>query len=211
MKKTIIILAAIAIGIVLFLIGAYFVALNISKKEKPADSPNRVFTFLKNPTSPRYEDTASSTGNFVTITTTGTSTGTSTIQTLVTIPSSLVYENAESGNGNVVLAVESVAKAGDGTIVVTFKVLTYEATRTASIDPAELIRMTTPQGTETLARIVQGSDFRSIPRNSEVSGNLIFFPNANYSSIILQVGKEERVRFYEFDFLRKFYRLAPIS
>jgi ABC-type glycerol-3-phosphate transport system permease component len=83
MKKTIIILAAIAIGIVLFLIGAYFVALNISKKEKPADSPNRVFTFLKNPTSPRYEDTASSTGNFVTITTTGTSTGTSTIQTLV--------------------------------------------------------------------------------------------------------------------------------
>lgn len=212
MKKIIIILTAVAIGVVLFLVGVYFVVLNSSQKEKPANSSDRVLTFINNPNGLMNNEISNATGTFVTITKTITSsTGTSTVQTLATIPSSIILENAEPGNGNVVLTIESVAKAEDGTIVVAFKVLTYEATRVATVDPIQLIRMTTAQGEETLARIVQGGDFRSIPRNSEISGNLIFFPNTNRSSIILQIGKEERVHFYEFDFLRKLYRIAPIS
>lgn len=210
MKKTILILSAVAIGIVLALVVAYIVAVKSAKKETLGESIMIPKTFT-NPTNQPTENVSSSESTFITITGGTTTTGTSTILSFVSIPSSIVIENADPATPGTVLIVESVGQSDDGTVIVSFKILTRTATKTASVDPGELLKIVDFSRGNIAPRVLEGGDFRNIAPNSEISGNAVFFLDDRKSSVILQVGKDGSAGFYEFDFIRKTYRSAQVG
>lgn len=210
MKKTILILSAVAIGIVLALVVAYIVAVKSAKKETLGESVVIPKTFT-NPTGQPVENVSTTESTFYTTTGGGGTVGTSTILSLVSIPSSIVLENADPATPGTVFVVESVGQSDDGTVIVSFKILTRTATKTASVDPGELLKIVDFSQGNISPRVLEGGDFRNIAPNSEISGNAVFFLNDRKSSIILQFGKEGSGGFYEFDFVRKTYRSAQVG
>lgn len=140
----------------------------------------------------------------------GSTTISTTTENLPTIPASIVFENAANNNDNIVLSVDSVGESADGTVVVAFRLVTTNALQPTTIDPGKIIKITTAEGNETEAKIIEGN-FSNITPGQILSGQVVFFLSQKRDKIILQVGQEERMMFYEFDFTKKTYKQADIS
>jgi hypothetical protein len=204
MKKTILILLSIAFGVLVFLVGAYFIAVSTIKKSEPQVASEQTGSFVTNP-----QSGGGGTSTTTVITTPGTivypsSTGTSTVQNPITISASIVVQS-----GPATFIVENVSQA-DGTVIVGFKIIT-NASGNVAVDPGQFLKIIDLSGGVTAPRVLQGDDFRNIPPNSEIFGNAIFFLSKDKPSVILQVGPDSSARYYEFDFIRRVYRSVTVG
>lgn len=212
MKKIIIILASILVALVLFLFVVYMVAVKTTQSGE--STPGETFSLndtFKNPStiqSPTIKGTTTITTGTVFVN--GSTTISTTTENLPTIPASIVFENAANNNDNIVLSVDSVGESADGTVVVAFRLVTTNALQPTTIDPGKIIKITTAEGNETEAKIIEGN-FSNITPGQILSGQVVFFLSQKRDKIILQVGQEERMMFYEFDFTKKTYKQADIS
>ncbi len=210
-KKIVILLSAILVVFVGFIGTLYYLVLRTASEETPSAGPSKegvMGLFFKNP------ETADN--SFVQTTTT--SSGTTVIQiggttvsteTLTSIPTSIVYIKGESPT-KVVLVIESVGKTEKGTVLVTFKALTLEATRTTTVNPAGLLALIPPEGSETRPDFVQGN-FVNMAPDQIYPGNAVWNVPAGRTSVILQVGEGEGVVFFEFNFNTKTFQQVEIS
>lgn len=215
MKKLIIILVAILLALVLFLFVVYVVAIKTTREGlKEEDTPNtadvinnQTFKNPENPESPNtvVTTTVTSGGTFETVTT-----STSTTENIPAIAASIVLENAAYNNDDIVLSIDSVGESADGTTVVSFRLITANARQAASIDPSALIKIVTADATETTARIIEGN-FSNVAPGQVIEGKLVFFLPNYRKNVILEIGKDDRIFFYEFDFVRNLYHATDIG
>lgn len=212
-KRILLILMILLLGLIIFVGVVYWLAVkSVEKDVLPASTQAEPGTFFKNSGELIENEITTSTGSTYTETITYVQTGTSetTTETLLPILTSIVYSNANDNSDNIVFSIQSVGKTSEGTIVVSFKVLTYETNNVTSIDPGELVKLIEPSGQTIVARVLQGS-FVNMQPNHESTGNAIFFTSTNQDKVFLQIGRGERIKFYEFDFLTRSYRQRDIN
>lgn len=131
------------------------------------------------------------------------------------IPTAIIFQTMSSPTllpqTSITLAVQSVSRAPDGTLTVSFKAYTNLATSYSAIDPSTLFQVIpTNTGTNQAPNGVNGS-FSSMPPKSVVSGSVTFTTDPSKNSVILQMGTADTATFYTFDFAGKTYKETPIG
>lgn len=129
--------------------------------------------------------------------------------TTPTIQTAIIF-NATSGPAlqpqtKLTIQVEHVTRATDGTLTLSVKVFTGEATSYSAFDPKEVFEIMSLEGENTKASLVTGQ-FASMPAKGATSGTVVFPTDPSRSTIILQIGQGDALKFYELDFTRKVYR-----
>lgn len=132
----------------------------------------------------------------------------------VLIPTAIIFQAKSSPllqpQTDLALTVESVRKLGDGTVLVAIKVFNSLAENYSAIDPATIFEIIDLGGENQQAHKVEGQ-FNSIPPKGAVTGKVFFKIPADQNSMILQTGRAEAVKFYEFSFTKKTYKETLIG
>lgn len=211
MKRVIVIFIALLVLIVGFLGTLYYLVMRSALKEPEegtAAQTSIMGLFFKNP------ETVNPTTPIITTTTSG---GTFiqigneqiTTEALTEIPTSIVYVASEAPD-KVVMTIESVGKTDKGTVLIMLNIFTLEASKMTSVNPSDFLAVIPPEGNEVRPSFIQGS-FTNMAPGGSYQGNAVFTVPAGRNSIILQVGRNEDVVFFEFDFSNKTFRQIEIS
>lgn len=105
----------------------------------------------------------------------------------------------------IVLIVQDVAKQTDGKIFVHLKASTEKAQSYSAIDPKEFFQLVSLSSDNQQALAVDGA-WNSMPPQGTVQGTVMFQIDPSQTSVILQTGKGDAVKFYQFDFQTKTYK-----
>lgn len=105
----------------------------------------------------------------------------------------------------ITMLIEKVAKLTVGTIKLSFKAFTNEATTYSTIEPRDFFELVNLTGDNQRPLAVNGQ-FTSIPPKNSAAGEIIFKIEPNQNTFILQVGDGENLKFYEFNFSKKTYK-----
>ncbi len=110
----------------------------------------------------------------------------------------------------ITILVQNVGKANDGTIDVTFKAFTNEATTYSAIEPRDFFELVNLTGDNQKPLSVKGQ-FTSMPPRTGMAGDIIFKIDPSQNNLILQTGSGDNIKFYQFDFLKKTYKETVIG
>ncbi len=144
-----------------------------------------------------------------------TSTPTSTVaESAPTVSTAIIFQASSSASlqpqTKLTVQVEKVTRETDGTITLSIKVFTGEASGYSAFDPRAVLELIDLEEGNREASLVTGS-FNSMPAKSAISGSVVFKTDSAKRTIFLQVGSGEELKFYEFDFERKTYRETVIG
>jgi len=132
----------------------------------------------------------------------------------ISIPTAIILETSSSPAllpiVPLTVTVESVVKAEDGIVAVNFKVYTDNALGYTALNPNDIFSVIFPDGSEQNPIKVNGM-FESMPQKSMIPGNVLFRISADDTRMLLQIGKGEHARFYDFDFKNKTYKETVIG
>jgi len=136
------------------------------------------------------------------------------VDTTPTIQTAIIF-NATSGPAlqpqtKLTVQVERVTRTADGSLTLSVKVFAGEATSYSAFDPKEVFEIMNLEGDDTKASLVTGQ-FASMPAKGAVGGTVVFSTDPARSTIILQVGTGDTLKFYELDFTRKVYRETVVG
>lgn len=127
----------------------------------------------------------------------------------VVIPTSIIFNASSSPvltpQTNLTVTVENVAKAQDGTITVNVKIFSSEAGSYSAIDAKGLFELVDLNGSNQNPLSATDS-FNSIPPQNAVTGSLTFKTDPRNTTVILQIGGGDQIRFYQFDFVKQNYK-----
>lgn len=127
----------------------------------------------------------------------------------ITIPAAIIFSAQSSPalqpQTDLTVTVESVAKAADGTVTVTVKVFTSNASSYTALNPNDIFQMISLEGENQSALQVNGN-FSSMPPKGSVEGSLTFKIDPTQPTFILQAGTSDNAKYYEFNFSSKTYK-----
>ena len=136
------------------------------------------------------------------------------VSTDIVIPTAIIFNALSSSalkpQATTTIMVENVSKADDGTIALSVKVFTSNATSYTAIDLKDQFWIINLNGDNEAASRVEGQ-FQSMPMKSSITGKVFFTPTKERNSFILQIGSGDEIKFYEFDFLKKTYTETEIG
>lgn len=136
-------------------------------------------------------------------------------QEQVIIPTAIIFNTKSSPllqpQANIPMIIESVAKAGDGQVVINIKAFTSEAESYSAIEPRDLFEMIDLVEVNQKALQVNGG-FQSMPPKSVVTGSVLFKIKPEQKVMILQISTGDGgFRHYEFNFEKKSYKETEIG
>jgi len=105
----------------------------------------------------------------------------------------------------ITVLVEKVAKSGDGTVTLSFRTFTNDASTYSTIEPRDFFEIVNLNGENQRPLEVKGQ-FTSIPPKSATAGEIVFKTETMQNTLILQIGGGENIKFYEFNFSKKTYK-----
>ncbi len=127
----------------------------------------------------------------------------------ITIPTGIVLNATSSPllqpQAMITLIVQDVAKQTDGKVFVHLKASTEKAQSYSAIDPKEFFQLVSLSSDNQQALAVDGT-WNSMPPQGTVQGTIMFQIEPAQTFLILQTGKGEAVKFYQFDFQTKSYK-----
>ncbi len=132
----------------------------------------------------------------------------------VTIPTAIIFETQSSPalqpQTALTVAVNEVARTADGSVSVSFKVYTNQATGYSAFEPKNAFALIDMGGGSQNPIEAHGT-FSPIPQKSMSEGYVTFSADPTRSTIILQVGNGDNPTFYEFNFTQKTYKETAIG
>ncbi len=127
----------------------------------------------------------------------------------IIIPTGIVFNATSSPllqpQATIVLIVQDVAKQADGKVFVHLKASTERAQSYSAIDPKDFFQLVSLSSENQRALAADGA-WSSMPPQGTVQGTLMFQVDPSQTSLILQVGKGDAIKFYQFDFQTKTYK-----
>ncbi len=127
----------------------------------------------------------------------------------IAIPTGIVFNATSSPllqpQATIVFIVQDVAKQADGKVFVHLKASTERAQSYSAIDPKDFFQLVSLSSDNQRALGVDGA-WSSMPPQGTVQGTLMFQVDPSQTSLILQVGKGDAIKFYQFDFQTKTYK-----
>lgn len=135
-------------------------------------------------------------------------------ETGISIPTGIIFKELSSAllqpQTEITVTVESLTLDTDGTLTVSVKAFTNDATSYSAIEMSRLFEVISLTGDNVRPLFVNGT-FNSIPPKSASSGSVVFKLGAGASTVILQIGSIGNAKFYEFDFKKKTYKETTLG
>ncbi len=126
----------------------------------------------------------------------------------IVIPTAIVFETQSDPilqpQTRITINVENVTKTNNGTVKVNIKILPNETDTYSSLDIKSFFQLVNLNDSNQLTEKIDGN-FNAIPPKTSMKGALNFKINSAQNKIILQIGKDTAIKFYEFDFDKKTY------
>ena len=132
------------------------------------------------------------------------------------IPTAIIFETLSSPllepQTKVTVTVESISLAEDGTVALSIRAFTSEATAYSALQPQNFFELIDLEaGGKTIKPAKTDGAFSSIPPKSAASGRVYFKINPSLNSVILQINYENSIKYYELDFGKKTYKETAIG
>lgn len=132
----------------------------------------------------------------------------------VIIPTGIIFAASSSPTLQpqvpITVTIDNITRKSNGTIVLSVKAFTDQATSYSAIDIGGLLQLVSLDADNQKPNDIKGA-FNSMPPKSAVAGSIIFQGNPNKDSIILQIGENDNLKFYEVDFMRGTYKETTIG
>ncbi|MEK7542712.1 MAG: hypothetical protein AAB503_00165 [Patescibacteria group bacterium] len=130
------------------------------------------------------------------------------------IPAAILFDTQSSPTllpqTKLTVTIENVDRTADGTMTVGLKVFTKEAKGYSAFDPKTVIEILNLNGDNIKASGTNGQ-FASMPPKSAMTGNIIFSTDPSRSTVIIQIGSDDSLKFYEFNFTKKTYKETTVG
>lgn len=132
----------------------------------------------------------------------------------IAIPTGIIFTASSSPmlqpQASITVTIDSITQKSDGTILFSVKAFTDQSSSYSAIDLGDLMQLVNLNGDNRKANDIKGA-FNSMPPGSAVTGSLSFQGSPNQNSIILQIGQDNNLKFYEINFLKGTYKETVIG
>jgi hypothetical protein len=132
----------------------------------------------------------------------------------IIIPTGIIFTvNSSPGlqpQTSVTVTIDNIAKKPDGTITVTLKAFTSQATSYSALDPASFLQYVSLDSDN--QNPMNGSAiFNSMPPKSVSTGIVTFRIDPAKTTFILQTGQGDNPNFYQIDFIKGTYKETSVG
>ena len=110
----------------------------------------------------------------------------------------------------VTITIDNVTKKSDGTILVTLKAFTSQATSYSALDPASFIQYVSLDS-DNQSPTNASAIFNSMPPKSVNTGTVTFHVDPSKADIILQTGQGDNPNFYDINFTTETYKETTVG
>ncbi len=132
----------------------------------------------------------------------------------VSIPTGIIFTVLSSPvlqpQANVTITITSVAQAADGTVTVSLKAYTNQATSYSALNPSDFLQIVNLSGNNETVVSTTGN-WSSMPPQGVTTGTAVFKTAPNTNPIILQVGAPSSADYYQFDFTTQSYKQTVLG
>jgi hypothetical protein len=132
----------------------------------------------------------------------------------VSIPTGIIFTVLSSPvlqpQANVTVTITSVAQASDGTVTVSLKAYTNQATSYSALNPSDFLQIVNLSGNNDTVVSTTGN-WNSMPPQGVTTGTAVFKAAPNANPVILQVGAPSSADYYQFDFTTQSYKQTVLG
>ncbi len=132
----------------------------------------------------------------------------------IVVPTGIIFTVSSSASLQpqtpVTITIDNVTKKSDGTILVTLKAFTSQATSYSALDPASFIQYVSLDS-DNQSPTNASAIFNSMPPKSVNTGTVTFHVDPSKADIILQTGQGDNPNFYDINFTTETYKETTVG
>ncbi len=132
----------------------------------------------------------------------------------VSVPANILFTVQSSPvlqpQTNVTITIQSVTEAPDGTVTVSMKAYTPNASSYSAVNPADFLQIVDLSGNNETVVSTTGN-WNSLPPQGGMTGTAVFKVDPSATSVIIQVGAPSSANYYKFDFTTQSYQQTVLG